>query len=808
MNTYTFRNAVVVGAGTMGAAIAAHLLNAGLRVTLLDIAPESLTEEEKARGLSLESPQVRNRIVQEGWDRTVKARPANLFAAGLVEQIRLGNLTHDFEAVGEADWILEAIVERLDVKRELMARIDAIRKPAAIVSTNTSGIPVSSIAEGRSESFREHFLGTHFFNPPRYLKLLEVIPTEDTGADVLAAFRAFAERRLGKGIVMCKDTPNFIANRIGSVTGAHALSFILEGGYSVPEVDAVTGPVMGRPKTATFRLLDLIGVDIADFVRGNLAALIPHDEMAQEALTAERVNRLQARLIERGWLGNKTEIGFYKTVRGSEGKEFWPLNLETLEHEPPAEKVRFESIGKVRDIEEPAARLKALLAERDRAAALAQALVYYGFSYASRCIPEIADEPASIDDAVRWGFMHALGPFELWDALGVEETCAAMRAAGYPPAAWVEEMVASGQSMFYEYRGSEKTAVYQPAGKVCIPLKRLPERISLAGLKQDSRVVRKNDSATLLDLGDGIACVEFHTKMNALDADIGRLMMEALDCVDTSFDGLVIGNDAENFSAGANLFMVVMLAQQGMWNELDELIRGLQELNMRMRYFHKPVVAAPAGLALGGGVEVLMHACRVVAHGELYAGLVELGAGLIPAGGGTKEMLRRLLNPPMRAENADPLPYLEQIFMQVGQAKVATSAVEARQFGILGSADRIVMNRDALLAEAKREARHLFESGYTAPIPEKVFAAGRDMLAALRIGIYMFDQGKYITEYDTCVAGKLAYVMTGGDLSQPAWVDEQYILDLEREAFLSLCGEERTQQRMWHILQTGKPLRN
>ncbi|MBI3159295.1 MAG: 3-hydroxyacyl-CoA dehydrogenase/enoyl-CoA hydratase family protein [Chloroflexi bacterium] len=808
MEKYTIRDVVVVGAGTMGAAIAAHLLNAGLRVTLLDIAPDALSDEEKGKGLSLDAPEVRSRIVRAGWERAVRARPANLFAPDLAEHIRLGNLEDDFECIRGADWVLEVVLERLDLKRDLMSRIDAIRKETSIISTNTSGIPVSSIAEGRSQSFREHFLGTHFFNPPRYLKLLEVIPTAETRPEVLAAFRSFGERRLGKGVVLCKDTPNFIANRIGSVTGAFALNYILEHGYTVPQVEAITGPVMGRPKTATFRLLDLVGVDIADHVRGNLAALIPQDALAQEVLNAERVSKLQATLIERGWLGNKTGVGFYKTVKEEDGKEFWPLNLETLEHEPPGEKTRFDSIGKIKDIEDAAARIKALMGEDDRAAELARAMVYFGFAYASHCVPEVADNLGAIDDAVRWGFMHALGPFELWDALGVAETCTAMREAGYPPADWVDEMRASGAATFYEYVGTQKTAVYYPDKKTHSAIDGLMGRLSLVGLREEGRVLRKNDSATLIDLGDGIACVEFHTKVNALDADIGKLMMEALDCAEMSFDGLVIGNEAENFSAGANLFMVVMLAQQGMWAELDELIKGLQDLNMRMRYFHKPVVAAPAGLALGGGVEVIMHAGRVVAHSELYAGLVELGAGVIPAGGGTKEMLRRLLNPPMRADNADPLPYLERIFLQVGQAKVATSALEARQFGILGPADRIVMNRDTLLAEAKREARYLHEGGYVPPTPEKIYAAGRDMLAALRIGIYMFEEGRYISEYDSCVAGKLAHVMTGGDLSRPAWVDEQYILDLEREAFLSLCGDERTQQRMWHLLQTGKPLRN
>lgn len=805
---YNFRNAVVIGAGTMGAAIAAHLANAGLRVTLLDIIPSKLTEEETQRGLALDAPEVRNRIVRAGLERAAKSRPASFFAASSVDAVRIGNLEDDFELIAEADWVLEVILEDLALKQSLMERIDAIRGSHSIISTNTSGIPVASIAAGRSESFRAHFLGTHFFNPPRYLKLLEVIPTSDTAPEVVAAFTAFGERRLGKGIVLCKDTPNFIANRIGSVTGAFTLDYVLRNGYSIPEVDAITGPVMGRPKTATFRLLDLVGVDIAEHVRSNLADLIPADEIAQKVLGSEVANTLQREVIGRGWLGNKSEVGYYKTVRTESGKEFWPLNLKSLEHEPPGEKPRFESVGKVREIEDLGARLKALLAETDRAADLARAMLHFGFAYSSACIPKIASDPRAVDDAVRWGFMHTAGPFEIWDALGVAETADAMATAGNPAAAWVMEMLAAGQSTFYQYEGKRRVGVYNPEEKKVVSLREVAVRVNLDKVRQEGRIVQANDGATLLDIGEGISLVEFHTKMNALDTDIGSLLMDSLERVERDFDGLVIGNEAENFSAGANLFLVVMQAQQGMWAELDALIRGLQDMNMQMRYFSKPVVVAPAGLTLGGGAEVMMHASRVVAHSELYCGLVELGAGVIPAGGGTKEMLRRVLNPVMRLDNADPLAALERIFLQVGQAKVATSALETRQFGMLAEADRIVMNRDWLLAEAKREARHLADSGYVPPAPEKIYAAGRDMLAALRIGIYMFREGHYISEYDSHVAGKLAEVMTGGALSQPDWVSEQYILDLEREAFLSLCGEEKTQQRMWSLLQTGKPLRN
>lgn len=794
MFKYQIHKAVVIGAGTMGAALAAHLANAGVPVTLLDIVPKDAPAGDRA---------ARNKIVTDGWDRCLKAKPANLMSSDLKTLVRLGNLEDDFDAVAEADWVLEAIVENLKIKQDLMARIDAVRKPTCIVSTNTSGIPVKDIAAGRSESFRQHFLGTHFFNPPRYLKLLEIIPTADTLPEVTEFISHFGEYRLGKGIVLCKDTPNFIGNRVAFGTGAFALHYILENGYTVDEVDALTGPLMGRPKTATFRLIDLVGVDVWEHVGKNLAPLIPHDTLAQKYLASEKVNTLIHTLVERGWLGNKTKIGFYKEVSSNGKKEFWPLDLQTLEHVPPT-KPRFDSVGKAKDIENLGERLKVFLSADDKAAKLVQALTYQGFQYASTLLPEVADTPKPIDDAIRWGFMHDAGPFETWDMLGVAATVQAMKAAGYAPAEWVESMLRSGKESFYLYENGAKVGVYDVQKKDYV---RFTRGVGLISLKEQT-VIAQNAGATLRDLGDGVACVEFHTKMNALDDDIFNIMSEALDRAEKDFVGLVVGNEAENFSAGANLFMVVLAAQQGMWDTLDAAVRKLQNLNMRMRYFPKPVVIAPAGLALGGGCEVTMHGSRVVAHAETYIGLVELGAGVIPAGGGTKEIVRRIVNPAMRTENAEVLPFLQRAFLQIGQAKVATSAEEARQMGILGPCDRVVMNRDHLIAEAKKEVLSMVAAGYHPPAPEPVYAAGRDALAALRVGAWMFKEGKYITEYDTHIASKLAYVMCGGDLTRPQWVSEQYILDLEREAFLSLCGEEKTQARMWSLLQTGKPLRN
>ena len=793
---YHVHKAVVIGAGTMGASLAAHFANAGIPVTLLDIVPKDAPKDDK---------KTRNKIVQVGWDACMKAKPANIMSSALKTLVTLGNLEDDFGVIGEADLVLEAIIENLKIKQSLMERIDGARKEKSIIASNTSGIPIRDIADGRSESFKQHFLGMHFFNPPRYLKLLEVIPTEDTLSEVVEFIRHFGEFRLGKGIVLCKDTPNFVGNRLGSGTGAFSMHYILENGYTVDEVDTITGPLIGRPKTATFRLIDLVGIDVWEHVGVNLAPAIPHDKLAQEYLSSEKPAKLISTMVERGWLGNKTKVGFYKQERDAEGKKVYlSLDLNTLEH-TPSEKPRFDSIGKAKKSEDGlASRLKVMLDEDDRAAKLVQALTYQSFQYASSIIPEVADTPKPLDDAMRWGYMHEAGPFETWDMLGVKNTLEVMKAEGYAPADWVEGMLKSGKETFYQYDNGTKVGVYDVTKEDYVRIERTP---GLVLLKEQTEI-SKNAGATLYDMGDGIACVEFHTKMNALDDDIFEIVNEGLNRAETEFDGLVIGNEADNFSVGANLFMVVIAAQQKMWDTLEEAVKKLQDMNLRMHYFPKPVVIAPAGLALGGGCEITMHSSRTVAAAETYIGLVELGAGVIPAGGGTKEYMRRIINPPMKTPDANVLPFLQQAFLQIGQAKVATSAEEARQMGVLGPADRVVLNRDHLLTEAKKEALHMVASDYKPPAPEPIYAAGRDMLGALQIGAWSFAEGKYITEYDLVIADKLAYVMSGGGLSKPGWVSEQYILDLEREAFLSLCGEEKTQARMWALLNTGKPLRN
>lgn len=805
---YPIHRAAVIGSGTMGAAIAAHLANAGIPVILLDIIPDKLTPAEEKKGLSLADKEVRNRIVCEGLERAEKSRPASFFTSQQARLVSIGNLEDDLDAIEGVDWVIEAIIESLPIKRWLMERIDAIRKPHTIISTNTSGIPICSIAQGLSAGFRQHFLGTHFFNPPRYLKLLEVIPTEDTLPEVVDAISHFGEYRLGKGIVPAKDTPNFIGNRLAFGSAAFALDYILEQGYTVEEVDAITGPPIGNPKTATFRLIDLVGIDVWEHVGKNLAPAIPDDTQALRYLKSERVNTLIHTLVEGGALGNKSKQGFYKEIRLPDGKkDFWVLNLKTLEYEEPT-KVRFESIGKVKDEGNLGKRLKILLDADDRAGQLVRALTYQSLAYASDRVPEIADTPKPIDDAMRWGFGREAGPFETWDMIGVAEAVSAMKDAGFPPAAWVEQMLASGHATFYTYVNGSKSAVYNPGVGGYQAIERPPSMVLLKDLKSTGCLIKRNPGASLVDLGDGIACLELHAKLNVLDEDILSMLNEGLDRLENEFEGMVIYTDADNFGAGANIFVAVMSAQNEMWDQLEQSLRYGQDLYKRLRYSMKPVVTAPVGLALGGAAEMNMHAGRIVANAELYMGLVEIGVGIIPSWGGTKEMLRRVLNPAMQTKNAEALPYLQRIFEQIGLAKVSTSAEEARQMGFLTSCDRVVMNRDHLLADAKHEVLHMMHSGYVPPMPEKIYAVGRDALAALRVGIFMMKEGKSITEYEAHIANKLAYVLTGGELSNSAWVDEQYILDLEREAALSLMGEKKTQERMWHMLQTGKPLRN
>lgn len=793
--TYRIDKVAIIGAGTMGGGIAAHLANIGIPVVLLDIVPPDLSEAEK------DDPAARNRIVQSLFDRMVKARPANLARKDRADLITIGNVEDDFDKLADVDWIIEVIIEQLQPKKDLMARIEAVRKPGCIVSSNTSGIPINQIAEDCSDELKAHFLGTHFFNPPRYLKLLEVIPTNDTAPEVVEFFKTFGSEVLGKGVVVCKDTPNFIGNRFFSVAASQAIEYAFANGYTISEVDAITGPQIGRPKSATFRLMDLVGLDVMGHVNSNLYTAVPHDPF-RETLRPEKTTAVMNQMIANKWLGNKTDQGFYKKVMVNGQREFWILNPDTLEYEAPGSP-RFESIGATRKIENLGERLRKLLTFDDRAATYVRDTIYFMLSYAAYVAPEIAYKLTDVDDAMRWGFAHEAGPFQIWDMLGVAETVEKMEAAGLQVAGWVKEMLAAGHDSFYK-NGSyydfadKKYKLFEPDKNI----------ILVSDLHAAGKEVEKNMSASLLDMGDGVVLFEFHAKLNAIDQDMIDMGHRALRRLDSDFDAMVMGNNGSDFCVGANLFAVGVAAQQGMWEQLEAMVKSLQQLTFDLRHAPKPVVTAPHQRVLGGGVEMTLGGWTAVADHETYMGLVEVGVGLIPAGGGCKETLRRKVNPVMQTANADVVPIMQEVFEQLATAKVGVSAWEDRDLGYLLDTDTIVMNSDHRLAKAKQIAMQLAAAGARPPEVEKIYAAGRDVLAALKLGLQSFVWAGYATEHDQVIGEKLAYVLTGGDLSAPAWVDPWYILDLEREAFLSLLGMEKTQARIMHMLQTGKPLRN
>ncbi len=809
--TSTITRVAVLGAGTMGAGIAAHCANAGLQVSLLDIAPESLTPDEEKRGLKLESPAVRNRIVKAGYDRMAKSRPASLANADAAKLIRVGNFADNFDWLREADWIVEVIIERLGPKRDLMARIEGVRKPGSIVTSNTSGIPLNEIAEGRSAEFKAHFLGTHFFNPPRYLKLLEVIPIAETDPTVLARVKDFGANTLGKGVVVCKDTPNFIANRFGSFDGIYGATWALDNGYTIEEVDALTGPLIGRPNTATFRLVDLAGVDIMAGVANNLYAAAPDDESREQF----KPSPLMERLVKEGRLGNKAGQGFYKQVTGPKGqREFHVLDLNSpnLDYRPP-EKVDLPIIAdanKVRDLGERLRFIVAQADEGDRGAKLIEAMTVPALAYSARRIPEIADDIASFDDAIRWGFARQMGPFETWDALGVRATVERMERQGIEVAGWVKEMLGAGHESFYQREGGQ-TRAYHPSSKRYEAVDRGPDQIDLAALKAAGKELAAKRGASLIDLGDGVLCLEFHSKANAIGSDGMTLLAQGLDLLEAGDDwrAMVIGNQGQFFAAGVDLNEVGAIAMGGEAKALADFLKGGHDLMQRLRFSPKPVIAAPFGQTLGLGVEICLAASAICAEGETYMGLVEIGVGLIPGGGGCKELVRRIISPAARVPGTDTTPYLRRVFEVISQAKVSGSAAEARDFGYLGDNDRIVFGRDRQIAEAKRFALDLADAGYHPPTRgANCYATGLPGKATIMAGIHQFKVGGYISDYDAHLAGALAHVICAGDLSAPQWVDEEYMLGLEREAFMKLLAQPKTQERIGHMLQTGKPLRN
>lgn len=806
------RRVAVLGAGTMGAAIAAHVANAGLPVLLLDRVPEAPTDKEQARGWTLEHPKVRNRIVQEGFDRCARLKPKSFMDAAAQDLVTLGNFDDDFHELGRVDWIIEAVVENLGIKRDLMARIDAVRSPSSIVTTNTSGLPIAAISEGVSDSLRSRFFGTHFFNPPRYMHLVEIIRGDEADPFAVSDLAEFITRQLGKGVVFCRDTPNFIANRLLAVHGSYVMERTLEQGYGFDEVDALVGPLIGRPKTASFRLQDLVGIDVAMMVNRNLYDNIEKDPYT-EVLRAPHSAKVAEGLLERGWLGNKSGQGFYRKSRGKGGKTtFEVLDPETFEYRPVG-KPDFPAVDAVSGIEDIGERLRALLAEEhrdDRGAAFVRATLAHYLGYAADVAEGIAYDLSSIDRAVRWGFGYDQGPFELWDALGVPETAEMLEEAGVEVAEWVKEMLFAEIESFYRVEDGWVTGYYDWNSKEYVDLLYDEHHIRVADLHKLSKPLAQSPSASLHDLDDGVLLLEFHSKMNTIDRDMIGVMAEAARILEEDdYYGLVIGNDGPQFCVGANLGLVAKRAAAGDFDGIHQVTNELQRALEALRYASKPVVAAVHGMALGGGAEVAFAADRIVAHGETYLGLVEAGVGLVPGGGGLKELVRRVLVPVMRqTPEADPLPLASKLLETVAMGKVSSSAAEAGGLGFLGPKDRIVMHRDLLLHEAKQEVLNMVERGYVSTPPEKLYAGGRDLLAALSMAVWSLAQAGFASEHDALVAREIATVLAGGDLSSPQWVDADFFLKLERDAFTRLAATEKTQERIRHMLQTGKPLRN
>jgi len=786
--------AVIIGSGVMGAGIAAHLANAGIRTLMLDIVPKELTAQETKQGLTLDDASVRSRIARENRQKLLKQNPAPLASKQLIELIEVGNLEDDLGRLKEADWVIEVIVERLDVKQQLFATIEPFLREDAIVSSNTSGISIEAMREGRSESFNARFLGTHFFNPPRYLKLLELIPTRDTNPEVVQFMKQFAEERLGKGVVIAKDTPNFIGNRIGTYGLLVTMDEMKKGGYSIGEVDSVTGPLLGRPSSATFRTLDVVGIDTFVHVANNVYDLLPDGaEKETFAVPAE-----MKRLVDEGSLGAKSGQGFYKKA----GKQILELDLTTFEY-VEKKALTEPSIGQAKALPGAKNKLKAVVFAKDRVGALLWPIHAKTLLYSAQLTHEIADDIKAIDEAMKWGFGWKMGPFETWDALGVEKTVAKMKQDGYDVPAWVDEMLAAGVTSFYNEDGQFYDAKTQKYVGSTVN----PKEIRLRDVRKSNGVLLENNGARLMDLGDDVAVLEFTSKSNAIGVDIMQMIEQSIDLVEKNHRGLVIANDGKNFCVGANLAMMLMEAEDENWFELDWIINKFQQSIQKIRYASRPIVVAPQGMTLGGGTEISLPAARMQAGLETYMGLVEVGVGLIPGGGGNVNTYRRLLeNTPDGLVNLEKAA--QKTFENVAMAKVSKSAFEARELGYVRTVDQISMNRDHLTFDAKQLVLELDRTGYTAPAHAKIPVVGRAGKATLELATREMFYGGYISEHDLKIASKLAHVIAGGNVSFGTHVDEQYMLDIEREAFLSLIGELKTQQRMQHMLVKGKPLRN
>ncbi|WP_199615427.1 3-hydroxyacyl-CoA dehydrogenase/enoyl-CoA hydratase family protein [Paenibacillus alkalitolerans] len=776
---FTIRKAAVIGSGVMGSGIAAHLANAGIPTLMLDVKKE---------------------YAEKAIAKLHKTNPAPLYRPSYAAYITPGEIEGDLSKLSEADWIIEVVTERLDIKKSLLQRIESVRRPGTIVSTNTSGISVNAMSADCGMEFRKHFLGTHFFNPPRYMKLLEVIPGEATDPAVVAFIREFGERRLGKGVVVAKDTPNFIANRIGTYGILVTLQEMAKKGYTVEEIDAVTGPAMGRPKSATFRTLDLVGLDtfihVAENVRDNV------NDAAEKAVF--EVPPAISELVGRGWLGEKSGQGFYKKVKGSGGSVIQALQLGTLEYADSV-KVGGASLEAAKAAKGARAKLQALLGGGDKYSELAWNVIAPVLVYSAEKLGEVADSVVDIDNAMKWGFNWELGPFETWDAIGVRASAERMKSEGLFVPAWVDEWLAAGNETFYKSDGGK---MFYVSNGGFARLERSEREISLRECKSDpGRVIRSNAGASLIDIGDDVACLEFHSPNNAIAGDILTMIAQSAEEVRRNWRGLVVANEGRNFCVGANLMLLLMEAQDEAWDEVDRIIKMFQDSMMALKRLEKPVVAAPHRMTLGGGVEACLPADAVLFSAETYYGLVETGVGLIPAGGGCKEMALRVSSAALSPED-DLQPAINKAFETIAMAKVTTSGANARDLGYMRDGDRVVVNESHRVYEAKRMVLALDAAGYALPPEEKIRVVGRDGKAVLQMGAYTMRQGGYISDHDLLIAGKLAHVLCGGDVPSGASVSEQYLLDLEREAFLSLCGEPKTQARMQHMLAKGKPLRN
>jgi len=787
----------------MGSAIAAHLANVGIPSFLLDIVPSGLTEAEKKKGLTPESLEFRNRFAIQGKKNIQEARPAPLYLKEEAELITVGNFEDHLSWVSEADWVVEVVLENLNVKRELFKRMIPYLREGTVVSSNTSGISIQKMCEGFPSHFEEGFLGTHFFNPPRYMKLLEIIPAKSTSKKVVERMVEVGERILGKGIVFAKDTPNFIGNRIGAFAGAVTMRTAVEDGYLIEEIDQITGPAIGRTKLATFKLADLVGLDVMSHVSKNLYESLPEGKEKEYFKSSPFIEQM----IKNQWLGQKTKQGFYKRVKGEGKDETLVLDYEKVEYRPQ-KKATFASVEASKNIEDVRERIKTMVTSPDRGGQLAWKILKKTFLYAAERIPEISDDIVNIDRAMRWGYNWELGPFEQWDAIGLKSSVKRMEKEGevIPPLA--EKLLSKGYSSFYE-RKEGHVSFFDLGAVQYQDIEEKPEIILLPSLKERKKTVLSNPGASLIDLGDGVACLEFHSKMNSIGADTVQMIRDSLKEVEEKFDGLVIGNQSENFSVGANLMLMLFEIQDENWDDIDMMVKAFQDVLMAVKYFEKPVVAAPFGMTLAGGCEIALACSKMQAAAETYMGLVEVGVGLIPAGGGTKEMLLRCTEGIPPGVDADFLPFVRKAFETVAMAKVSTSVKEAQKLGYMRPTDRISINRDHLLHDAKRTVLELVRDGYRPPRPQKnIKVLGERGHALLKMGLFYMREGGYISAYDEHVARKVAQIMTGGNLPDGTEVTEQYLLDLEREAFVSLCGEVKTQERMEYMLKKGKPLRN